>query len=147
MAGESALWDWLSSRLPVGGRFSRIESETSPGFPDVDYTFRGISGTIELKSAKNPKTLIPFRTGGLRQSQKDWIADELIAGGLVFIVARIEPYVYFFKGFEWYRLEEFEPSNPKHRKRYIRRFSIRPSEAFTIPDCKEFLTEMLLGMY
>lgn len=144
---EKALWDWLANRLPVPGHYSRIESETSPGFPDVSYTFRGMTGTFELKDSKRPKSLMPFRTGGLRDTQKSWIEEELENGGRVDLIVRVDPWVYVLPGSHWALLENFEPSNPKHKKFFFRRFSVRPNEDSTVPDCRTFLTELMLRMY
>ena len=96
---ESSLWDWLRARLPQAGHYSRIESETSPGFPDIHYSLGGVTGTIELKDSKRPKATCPFgRSTGLRVSQLLWIADELASGGLVLICAGIGSTVHFLPG-------------------------------------------------
>jgi hypothetical protein len=83
---EAAFWDYLRGLLPSGIHYSRIESETSPGFPDIHYTLDGVSGTIELKSTKKPRAKFPFSGGnGLRKSQIIWIREETDAGGLVLL--------------------------------------------------------------
>jgi hypothetical protein len=82
---EASLWDYLRTVLPVKGHYSRIESDTCPGFPDVHYSIHGYSGTIELKAT----TKAPFRKKGLRKSQIDWIAEEDISGGAVWIIAQV----------------------------------------------------------
>jgi len=99
---EASLWDHLRSILPSDIHYSRIESDTSPGFPDVHYTLSRQSGTIELKSTKAPKATFPFGgENGLRQSQKDWIKAERQAGGVVFLCLQVGRMVYFLDGGEW----------------------------------------------
>jgi len=98
---EASLWAWLRERLPEG-RYSRIESETSPGFPDVDYTISGISGTIELKKSRSPTSNLPFRRGGLRDTQLRWIEDEIEQGGRVFIIAQMGEWIHLFNASDVY---------------------------------------------
>jgi len=96
---EAAFWNYLRKVLPRDGHFSRIESETSAGFPDVHYTLHGTSGTIELKSTKNPKAKFPFRgKDGLRPSQIRWIKDEIESEGRVLIALQCARYVYIVPG-------------------------------------------------
>ena len=89
MSSERALWLWLKPRLPLAGHYTRIESEISPGFPDIHYTFAGISGTLELKCSYYPKAKFPFKSIGIRKSQIDWIRDELSAGGIVWLMLQV----------------------------------------------------------
>lgn len=100
MAKEAQLWNYLRDIcLPLDIHASRIESETCPGFPDVHYTCCGNSGTIELKSTKNPRSKKPFSgKNGLRKSQKDWIREEIAAGGRVWLCLSCDPYVYWVNG-------------------------------------------------
>lgn len=95
---EASLWDYLKTVLPFKGHYSRIESDTSQGFPDVHYTVMGYSGTIELKFAHNPRALRPFSVRGLRKSQLDWIADEAAADGRVWICSQVGEQVFFLDG-------------------------------------------------
>lgn len=81
---EASLWDYLTTVLPSVGHYSRIESATCHGFPDIHYSLHGYSGTIELKSGK-----APFGKRGLRKTQIDWIAEEDIANGVVWIMAEV----------------------------------------------------------
>lgn len=97
MAGEAKLWDFLRVRMPKGIHYSRIESETSPGFPDVHYTLQGHSGTLELKSEPEPKGAYPF-ADSMRKSQLDWITDEIAAGGHVTLVLQHRKDIYFLGG-------------------------------------------------
>lgn len=89
MSSEAALWKWLRARLPRSGHYSRIESETSPGFPDVNYCIGGIEGNIELKCSRCPKAKYPFKKGGLRKSQEHWIRQRIESGGRVFLLAQV----------------------------------------------------------
>lgn len=82
---EASLWDYLRTVLPIKGHYSRIESDTCPGFPDIHYSLYGFSGSIELKSS----TKAPFGNKGLRKSQIDWIAEEDISNGTVWIIAEV----------------------------------------------------------
>jgi hypothetical protein len=92
---EASLWDHLRGQLPAGGHFSRIESETSPGFPDVHFTVEGVTGSIELKTTKRPTAKYPFSgKDGLRKSQRVWIRDELAAHGWVLLCLECGPMVY-----------------------------------------------------
>lgn len=101
---ESSLWDYLRKVLPLGGHYSRIESDTCPGFPDVHYTVYGHTGTIELKSGK-----APFKQRGLRKTQIDWIAEQDIAHGAIWIIAEVDhddgPIIFLIDGNVYF--EEF----------------------------------------
>lgn len=102
---EASLWDYLRTVLPVKGHYSRIESDTCPGFPDLHYSLYGYSGTIELKAA----TKAPFRKKGLRKSQIDWIAEEDISGGAVWIIAQVKDDIFLIDGNTYF--EEFNEMN------------------------------------
>ena len=96
---EENLWTWLGGVLPLG-HYSRIESDTSPGFPDVyakpDW---GSQCTIELKHSRGTAK-IPFKNedDGLHKSQRIWIRDELRAGGKVWIFAQVGTSVLLIPG-------------------------------------------------
>lgn len=94
------LWTYLVQKLlPADGHYSRIESHTSAGFPDVHYTVAGVSGTIELKDTKRPGAKYPFSgQSGLRDSQIRWIEDELEARGKVLLILQCEPTLYLLNG-------------------------------------------------
>jgi hypothetical protein len=98
---EASLWKYLKTVLPSRGHYSRIESDTSPGFPDIHYTLLNHSGTIELKSAG----FAPFGKKGLRKSQIDWMAEEDNAGGVIWIIAEVQGWVYLINGNTFF--EEF----------------------------------------
>jgi hypothetical protein len=98
---EHALWESLRGLLPPDCHATRIESDVSPGFPDVHYSYKEVTGTIELKkSRKSPKSALPFsgKGQGLRKSQIDWIGAELYSGGLVWIIAQVGRTIYVLDG-------------------------------------------------
>jgi hypothetical protein len=95
MSNEHTLWKWLRDLLPPG-RYTRIESECSPGFPDVDYTVEGHSGTMELKYGEGKKPL----KGKIRRDQYLWIEAEVKAKGVVWLVVEVKNFVYFIHGRE-----------------------------------------------
>lgn len=99
---EAALWNWVKKYLPPG-RYSRIESSTSPGIPDVSYTIQGARGWIELKDARKPTAKYPFKSGGLRPEQLNWFREELIAKGSnrLYILARVGRRICVIQG-GWY---------------------------------------------
>ena len=95
---EASFWDYLRSLLPREGHYSRIESKTSAGFPDVHYTLDGVSGTLELKDAKRPTAKYPFSgKSGLRKSQLLWIREEIEAGGTVILALQCGKEVFLLK--------------------------------------------------
>ena len=98
---EASVWDYLRGLLPTGIHYSRIESETCPGFPDIHYTLEGVSATIELKSGKFNSTYPFSGKSGLRKSQILWMRDELEAGGMVLLALEVKPY-YFLLNAECY---------------------------------------------
>lgn len=101
---EASLWNYLRKILPPEGHYSRIESQTSAGFPDVHFTIDGVSGTIELKSTKHPNATYPFTGGdGLRKSQLTWIEDELKANGLVWLCLQCGRRIYFLDAPTYYQ--------------------------------------------
>lgn len=85
---EESLWKWLKKRLPDDGHYTRIESDCSPGFPDVFYTLFGTSGTLELKFSKKPNAKYPLR-GEIRKSQVTWHRSNLEVEGLGFVIAEV----------------------------------------------------------
>lgn len=100
---EASLWDYLRGLMPTGIHYSRIESETCPGFPDIHYTLENGSGTIELKSVPRTKAKFPFSgKKGLRKTQKDWICDEVAAGGFVLLILEIKPCIYAIRAEFYY---------------------------------------------
>ena len=87
---EAGLWAWLRPRLPPG-KYDRIESPISPGFPDVHYSItKHRRGVIELKATPQ-KSGYPFRRDrqGLRPSQLLWWDSYLEYGGHGYIIAAI----------------------------------------------------------
>jgi hypothetical protein len=97
---EVQLWKWLRPWLPRG-RYSRIESpDTAPGFPDVNYRIAKAEGNIELKDARSKNPTIPFpnEDKGLHRSQLNWISDQVFFNGIVWVVARVGPQVFWVSG-------------------------------------------------
>lgn len=97
---EVNLWKWLKPYLPQG-HYSRVESpDTSPGIPDVQYRITKADGFIELKDARSKNPLIPFPDvdKGLHISQLNWIRDQITFGGIVWVVARVGPLIYWIPG-------------------------------------------------
>lgn len=100
---EASLWDHLRGLLPTGIHYSRVESETCPGFPDVHFTLEGVTGAIELKSTKRPTAKYPFSgKDGLRKTQKDWIREELDANGWVLLCLECGPMIYLLQANPYY---------------------------------------------
>jgi hypothetical protein len=84
--------------MPVGTHYSRIEApETAPGFPDVFYTLKDTTGTMELKCQEFPTGEFPFKDQ-LRRGQREWIIDEVAAGGKVILVLQLRQMIYFLDG-------------------------------------------------
>ena len=77
---EAKLWLRIKN-LKVKGHFTRIESSTLNGIPDVNACHNGEEVWLELK-ANTHKDL------GLSKWQKVWIAKRIKAGGTVFIINR-----------------------------------------------------------
>lgn len=96
---ESRLWNWVRKYLPPG-RYSRIESNTSPGIPDVSYTIDGFRGWVELKDAQRATAKQPFKRGGLRPDQINWFRDEIAAWGDegLWILARVGKSIFLVHG-------------------------------------------------
>lgn len=95
---ESSLWDYLRPRLPPIGVYSRIETDICPGFPDVVYTIEGVTGFIELKSAKGISERPFNEKTGIRKSQKIWISEAIEARAVVWIVAGVGKEIFFIHG-------------------------------------------------
>lgn len=61
-------------------RHNRIESSASPGFPDLDVTYKGKNYKIELKAEDDKGNI------HIRPAQKNWHKKELRAGGNCFFL-------------------------------------------------------------
>jgi hypothetical protein len=97
--------------MPAGTHYSRIEApETAPGFPDVHYTFKSMTGTMELKAQEFPQGEFPFK-GAMRKGQKQWIAEELTAAGKVILVLQLRQVIYFLDGQHAQHLDEMTEDN------------------------------------
>lgn len=95
--GSGAVWRYVRGKLlPPGVHATRIENEIGAGFPDVHYTYRGISGTLELKFLR--KKNLPFGEEGLNKDQRIWIRDEVKAGGIVWLVADVNDHIFVLPG-------------------------------------------------
>jgi len=97
---EANLWEWLRDvALPLA-HYSRIESPTSPGFPDVHCQIaHGCTSTLELKFSESPTSQHPFKDKkGMRRSQVIWIRENLRSGGVVWIIAEVSPHIYIIPG-------------------------------------------------
>lgn len=97
---EANLWEWLRDvALPLG-QYTRIESEISPGFPDVHCQIPGaLPFTMELKWAQRHNARVPFTDDhGMRRSQVRWIKENLKNGGTVWIIAEATPDIFIIEG-------------------------------------------------
>lgn len=92
------LWENLRGLLPADCHTTRIENEVEAGFPDIHYTYKGVSGTIELKKSRSSMLSQPFKNGGLRKAQIDWIEEEIEADGIVWIVAQVGRHIFVVHG-------------------------------------------------
>lgn len=97
MGKEASLWKWLRSNALPCGHYSRIESETSAGFPDTNYCIQGCEGNLELKVARHAKSKYPFKRGGLRTTQIAWMIDRVENKGRVVLLAQVKNDLYFFR--------------------------------------------------
>lgn len=104
MAKESALSGRVMGWLKVAGFFAqRIESDTTPGIPDIYYLKQGTSGWVELKYAKVlPKrdTTAVFKTmnHSLSDDQANWISLCLRNGGRAWVLAAFERTIWLVPG-------------------------------------------------
>lgn len=98
--GSGALWNYVRGKLlPPGIHATRIESPCSPGFPDVHYSYYGVSGTIELKYLRKKK--LPFGDDGLNREQRAWHREAILQGAHTLIVAEVKEEIYVMSG-KWY---------------------------------------------
>lgn len=118
---EAGLWKWLRLRTSGLGHFSRVESETSPGIPDVHYQVPTLfdnsvrkkssgQGWIELKADETQKEKFPFRPEdkGLRQSQIIWMGEYLETEGTnLMVCSALADLVTFHKMEYFWQVEEF----------------------------------------
>lgn len=125
-ASETSLWKWLRRTvLPSDGHFTRIESESSAGFPDVHYTLREFTGQMELKVVRHPRAEYPLKRNGLRPSQINWISENFIAGGWTPIVVgwNDEVFVYHPQFVKKLNLMSAEELRSKWSLRFPKRFA------------------------
>jgi hypothetical protein len=101
MSTESVLWGYIRDHVK-GPDWVRVENAVGPGTPDVNYSYLGFEGWMELKHRPTrPRT--DFITAfpeeiGLRPEQKIWINRRTTNGGVVWIVAGVVKEVYFIDG-------------------------------------------------
>lgn len=93
---EGSLWKWMRKTVLPKGHYTRVESDSSAGFPDVHYTIDCFSGTMELKYCRHLKAKQPLKRGGFLPSQIKWITDEFIEGGWTVLVVELDDWVYFY---------------------------------------------------
>lgn len=104
MALESALSGRVMGWLKGAGFFAqRIESDTTPGIPDIYYLKQGTSGWVELKHAKVlPKRETTAVFGSLNHSlsddQANWISLCIRNGGRAFVLAAYERTLWMVPG-------------------------------------------------
>lgn len=116
---EKVLWNLVRKHLP-SGRYSRIESNTSPGIPDVSYTINGHRGWIELKDAGDTNAKLPFKRKGLRPDQINWFRDEIKAGGSskLFILARVNKLIFLVDGLYFEEFNDFTLWDLQNKSRF-----------------------------
>lgn len=80
---EDDIWKKIKQNIGRKGHFSRIESPVmAPGFPDINYCFYGIEGTLELKYGRD-------ECPEIRPTQVRWINNRIQHGGRVWILVLI----------------------------------------------------------
>lgn len=79
MTERAQVWVAVRPHLAPYGHFTRIESPTETGIPDVAYTVRGVSGWFENKLFDRGLARCPTH---LTLAQVMWGEDEARAGGL-----------------------------------------------------------------
>jgi hypothetical protein len=97
---EKNLWKWLKPYCPLG-RYTRVENpDAGPGTPDVNYRISKAEGWIELKDARSKKPTIPFPNEdvGLHRTQLNWIKDQVLFNGIVWVVARVSDQIFWVPG-------------------------------------------------
>lgn len=102
MSNEKNLWRLLKNNLPKDCIFSRIESRTTKGVPDVHFLWEKCSFWIELKTTKhNAVNLSPF--------QISWNTTYSKNGGHCFILVKRskDNGLFLFEGGQASNLREF----------------------------------------
>lgn len=98
--GSGALWRYIGRNLlPPDIHATRIESPCSPGFPDVHFNYRGVSGTLELKFLRKKK--LPFGDDGLNKFQIAWHREAEDHKAHSLIIAEVNDQIYVIPG-RWY---------------------------------------------
>lgn len=98
---EAGLWNYIRDHVP-GPDWVRVENSVGPGTPDVNYSYDGSEGWIELKWVaqfpKSPRVCVFGNRRGLRPAQKVWIRRRTLKKGSVWIVAGVGRHVFFIPG-------------------------------------------------
>lgn len=78
---------WLQKNLP--GKVIPVENPLKPGFPDLIYVIDNVTGLIELKYRRKPPSRVATNFG-LRDQQALFAAQWTEAGGICYLIVRIE---------------------------------------------------------
>lgn len=123
MARESAVRSRIAALLQTHGFFTQsIESETTPGLPDMYWRFdKDHSGWVEFKKvtkipARDTTSLFESYNHPLLLEQQNWFTEELKRGGTADIIVAWErkyflvpgSYHLTFNSFTLSRLHDFE---------------------------------------
>lgn len=107
---EANLWQNIRTNIGHRGHFSRIEFNSTGGYPDLSYCIKGIEGHAELKYIDRApvRMTTPVFTDdhGLRPSQIAWIHTRIKHGGRVMIVAQVGDIVFVVPGTEYRRFNQ-----------------------------------------
>ena len=102
MPRESSLWKSFRKALVgcfTSVRISRIENEIERGTPDVHFTGDGFSCWVELKVGKEPaRANSPVKLEHFTMYQRQWLFDEIKAGGKAYLLLQIERNYYLIRG-------------------------------------------------
>lgn len=100
MTLESTLWSYIRDHVK-GPDYVRVENSVGPGTPDVNYSYRGYEGWMELKYRSTFPRIghAAFGDDGLNPGQRVWIRRRVELGGVVWIVAGVVEDVYFIPGY------------------------------------------------
>lgn len=90
---EQRFYDWLHRNKIIPGVYSRVENSVDVGTPDVEVTYCGHSGWIELKVG-DPRTLT---TRLLEIDQKVWHFRRAQHDGVVLVLVSWKKRVYIYR--------------------------------------------------
>ena len=113
---EQKLWDDLS---PIFHRWGldpvRVENGLDFGTPDVNYS----KGWIELKSVTAPAWPATPVDIGWQKGQKGWLGRRWVAGGLAFLLMKIQDQYLLLDGWTCCTLDGNEPRSRPMRRMFI----------------------------